>query len=130
MIGSLQALEALKLLAGRRPLTDAFLQVDLARPSTFLRVSVAPAPGLPGLCGRVGCRAMLGIGTLRRVAGELRRDVRAAYERDPAAKGVSAARSSPPGRACTRCSRTASRTRCTRPACRSPRARSPTSRAR
>jgi serine O-acetyltransferase len=31
---------------------------------------------------------MLGIGTLRRVAGELRRDVRAAYERDPAAKGV------------------------------------------
>jgi serine O-acetyltransferase len=31
---------------------------------------------------------MLGIGTLRRVAGELRRDVRAAQERDPAAKGV------------------------------------------
>src|SRR5215218_1459124 len=34
---------------------------------------------------------MLGIGTLRRVAGEVRRDVRAAYERDPAAKNVSAA---------------------------------------
>jgi serine O-acetyltransferase len=34
---------------------------------------------------------MLGIGTLRRVAGELRHDVRAAWERDPAAKGVSAA---------------------------------------
>jgi serine O-acetyltransferase len=34
---------------------------------------------------------MVGIGTLRRVAGELRRDVRAAHERDPAAKGVSAA---------------------------------------
>jgi serine O-acetyltransferase len=34
---------------------------------------------------------MLGIGTLRRVAGELRRDVRAAYDRDPAAKGVSPA---------------------------------------
>jgi serine O-acetyltransferase len=32
---------------------------------------------------------MLGTGTLRRVAGELRRDVRAAQERDPAAKGVS-----------------------------------------
>jgi serine O-acetyltransferase len=32
---------------------------------------------------------MLGIGTLRRVAGEVRRDVRAAQERDPAAKGVS-----------------------------------------
>src|SRR5688572_5851924 len=33
---------------------------------------------------------MLGIGTFRRVAGEVRRDVRAAYEHDPAAKGVSA----------------------------------------
>src|SRR5262245_59250485 len=32
---------------------------------------------------------MLGLGTLRRVAGELRRDVRAASERDPAAKNVS-----------------------------------------
>jgi serine O-acetyltransferase len=34
---------------------------------------------------------MIGIGTLRRVAGELRRDVQAAQERDPAAKGVSSA---------------------------------------
>jgi serine O-acetyltransferase len=33
---------------------------------------------------------MLGIGTLRRIAGEVRRDVRAAYERAPAAKNVSA----------------------------------------
>jgi serine O-acetyltransferase len=33
---------------------------------------------------------MLGIGTVRRVAGEVRRDVRAAYERDPAATNVSA----------------------------------------
>jgi serine O-acetyltransferase len=32
---------------------------------------------------------MPGLGTLRRVAGELRRDVRAAQERDPAARGVS-----------------------------------------
>src|SRR5918992_4412832 len=32
---------------------------------------------------------MLGIGTFRRVAGELRRDTRAARERDPAAKNVS-----------------------------------------
>jgi serine O-acetyltransferase len=31
---------------------------------------------------------MLGIGTLRRVAGEVRRDVRAANDRDPAAHGV------------------------------------------
>src|SRR4051794_34105206 len=33
---------------------------------------------------------MLGFETFRRVAGEVRRDVRAAYDRDPAAKGVSA----------------------------------------
>ncbi|HVP03372.1 MAG TPA: serine O-acetyltransferase [Solirubrobacteraceae bacterium] len=32
---------------------------------------------------------MLGLGTLARVAGELRRDVAAAHERDPAARGVS-----------------------------------------
>jgi len=32
---------------------------------------------------------MLGFGTLRRVAGEIRRDVAAAHERDPAARGVS-----------------------------------------
>src|SRR5215213_5461305 len=32
---------------------------------------------------------MLGLGTLRRVAGELRRDVAAARDRDPAASGVS-----------------------------------------
>src|SRR5215211_6823322 len=32
---------------------------------------------------------MLGLGTLRRVAGELRRDVAAAHERDPAARGIS-----------------------------------------
>ena len=41
MIGSLQALEALKLLAGLPgALTDAFLQVDLAA-GEFLRVKVA-----------------------------------------------------------------------------------------
>jgi serine O-acetyltransferase len=32
---------------------------------------------------------MLGLGTLARVAGEIRRDVAAAHERDPAARGVS-----------------------------------------
>ena len=31
---------------------------------------------------------MIGLGTLRRVAGEVRRDIKAASERDPAAKGV------------------------------------------
>src|SRR5215207_161912 len=34
-------------------------------------------------------REMPGLGTLRRVAGELRRDVAAAHDRDPAARGVS-----------------------------------------
>jgi serine O-acetyltransferase len=33
--------------------------------------------------------AMVGLGTVRRVAGELRRDIAAAHERDPAARGVS-----------------------------------------
>jgi serine O-acetyltransferase len=32
---------------------------------------------------------MIGVGTLRRLAGEVRRDVAAAHERDPAARGVS-----------------------------------------
>ena len=39
VIGSLQALEALKLLAGLPALTDAFLQVDLLT-LDFLRVAV------------------------------------------------------------------------------------------
>lgn len=34
---------------------------------------------------------MFGLGTLARVAGEVRRDVRAVHERDPAARGVSSA---------------------------------------
>jgi serine O-acetyltransferase len=34
---------------------------------------------------------MFGFGTLRRVAGEVRRDVAAAHDRDPAARGVSSA---------------------------------------
>jgi molybdopterin-synthase adenylyltransferase len=47
VIGSLQALEALKLLAGLPdPLTDAFLQVDLAG-GDFLRVTVSRRPDCP-----------------------------------------------------------------------------------
>jgi molybdopterin/thiamine biosynthesis adenylyltransferase len=47
VIGSLQALEAMKLLAGLPdPLTDAFLQVDLADHS-FLRVAVSRRDGCP-----------------------------------------------------------------------------------
>ena len=44
MIGSLQALEALKLLTGAgTPITDAFLQVDLADHAT-VRVAVRRRP--------------------------------------------------------------------------------------
>jgi adenylyltransferase/sulfurtransferase len=50
VIGSLQALEALKLLTGAgKPLTDAFLQVDLADHAT-LRVAVRRRPDCPD-CG-------------------------------------------------------------------------------
>jgi molybdopterin/thiamine biosynthesis adenylyltransferase len=49
VVGSLQALEALKLLAGLPALTDAFLQLDLAT-LDVLRVSVARRPGCPD-CG-------------------------------------------------------------------------------
>ena len=46
VIGSLQALEALKLLSGLPALTDAFLQVDLLR-LDFLRVTVRRRPDCP-----------------------------------------------------------------------------------
>jgi molybdopterin/thiamine biosynthesis adenylyltransferase len=46
VVGSLQALEALKLLAGLPALTDAFLQVDLAG-LDFLRVAVRRRPDCP-----------------------------------------------------------------------------------
>jgi molybdopterin/thiamine biosynthesis adenylyltransferase len=50
VIGSLQALEALKLLAGLEgALTDAFLQVDLAT-GEFLRVTVRRRDDCPD-CG-------------------------------------------------------------------------------
>ena len=49
VIGSLQALEALKLLAGLPALTDAFLQVDLAA-LDVLRVAVRRRPDCPD-CG-------------------------------------------------------------------------------
>jgi molybdopterin/thiamine biosynthesis adenylyltransferase len=49
VIGSLQALEALKLLGGLPPLLDGFLQVDLAN-YEVIRVGVARRPGCPD-CG-------------------------------------------------------------------------------
>jgi len=52
VIGSLQALEALKLLGGlAEPLLDAFLQVDLATHET-VRVSVSRRPDCPDCAGR------------------------------------------------------------------------------
>ena len=53
VVGSLQALEALKLVTGfAPPLLDAFLQVDLLR-HEFTRVGVARRPDCPD-CGEVG----------------------------------------------------------------------------
>ena len=50
MIGSLQALEALKLLTGVAPaISDGFLQVDLAT-AEFLRVHATRRPDCPD-CG-------------------------------------------------------------------------------
>ncbi|MDP9385881.1 MAG: HesA/MoeB/ThiF family protein, partial [Actinomycetota bacterium] len=50
VVGSLQAVEALKLLTGfAPPLTDAFLQVELGEPG-FTRVAVERRPGCPD-CG-------------------------------------------------------------------------------
>jgi molybdopterin-synthase adenylyltransferase len=50
VIGSLQALEALKLIAGLPALTDAFLQVDLAS-LDFLRVAVRRRADCPDCSG-------------------------------------------------------------------------------
>ena len=72
--------------AGRLPTASCR---STSRAREFLRVHAARRAGLPGLRRALGCRRMLGLGTLRRVAGELRRDVAAAHERDPAARGVS-----------------------------------------
>jgi hypothetical protein len=69
---------------------------------------------------------MIGLGTLRRVAGEVRRDLAAARDRDPAATGVSPAEILAAWPGVHALPRTASLTRCAAPACRSPRARSPT----
>jgi len=44
---------------------------------------------LNGPCGRYRTGQMLGLGTLARVAREVRRDVAAVHDRDPAARGVS-----------------------------------------
>jgi molybdopterin/thiamine biosynthesis adenylyltransferase len=52
VIGSLQALEALKLIGGvGQPLLDAFMQIDLAS-AEVIRVGVARRPGCPDCDGR------------------------------------------------------------------------------
>ena len=88
VIGSLQALEAMKLLTGVAPaIADGFLQVDLAT-AEFLRVQhLAPRRTARDCARPLAFSPVLGT-TLRRVAGELKRDVAAAHDRDPAARGV------------------------------------------
>jgi serine O-acetyltransferase len=90
VVGSLQALEAIKLLTGvAPPIVDAFVQLDLAGASST-RVAVARLP--PARTAATGSLVgeMLGLGTVTRVAGELRRDVTAVRDRDPAARTASA----------------------------------------
>ena len=90
IVGSLMALEALKLLSGAvAPLMDAFLTVDLATLDTHARHRATGARTARTAAGslRSGC----GSETIRRVSGELRRDVSAVRQRDPAATGVSTA---------------------------------------
>ena len=106
-----EALEALKLLAGLR--RSARWTLPAGRPAraadrSACRVATRRA-GLRGL--RLAIRAVFGLGTLTQVIGEVARDVPAARDRDPAARGAPRSRSSRPGPACTRCSPTASRTR-------------------
>jgi hypothetical protein len=107
VIGSLQALEALRLLGAS---TARCSTPSSTSTSTTTRSCASPRR-------RADCpdcatlNRMIGIRTAARVLGELRRDVTAAHERDPAARGVTRSRSSRTGRACTRCSPTASRTR-------------------
>ena len=113
MIGSLQALEAIKLLTGVAPaIADGFLQVDLAT-------------------GRVPARARHAAArtarTARRSSTSRRCSVSAPCAASPASSAATSpppttaippraasrrSRSSPPGPACRRCSPTASRTRC------------------
>ena len=126
MIGSLQALEALKFLTGAQPpLIDAFLNVDLATLEST-RVTVRRRPDCPD-CGE----RMRDLSTIRRVAGKLRRDVAAVRERDPAAEGVSTLEilTGWPGLHALLTHRVAHALDAAR-TCRSSRARSPTSRAR
>ena len=91
VVGSIQALEALKLLAG--------VGEPAAGPHPpARRPGHEPDPGghgppcrLPRVCPRARCGTiltMLGLGTFTRVARELRADLTAAHERDPAARAV------------------------------------------
>ena len=89
VIGSLQALEAMKLRHGRR--AGGRRRLPPGRPGVG-RSSCACTPRAARTARTAGIsslQSMLGLGTLRRVAGELRRDVAAAHARDPAARGVS-----------------------------------------
>ena len=62
---------------------------------------------------------MRGLSTISGCSQEVRADVAAARDRDPAAqRRLARSRSSSAGPGCRRCSPTASPTRCTRPACR------------
>ena len=106
VLGTLQALEAIKLLSSvQPPLLDAFLTVDLVV-AEFTQVHVQRAPTVRTV-REIVRRAEHDSQGLR----ELRRDIAAVRQRDPAAARVSTAEILPSGPVCTRCSCTAWRTR-------------------
>ena len=95
IVGSLQALEAIKLLtAAAPPLTDAFLQVDLLS-LEVLRVQRPAAPRLPGLRRGVTCST-----TVKRASAATSR--RVPTSATPPRRASRRSASSPAGPGCTR----------------------------
>ena len=112
VVGSLQALEAMKLLTGVAPaITDGFLQVDLRDRRLPPRARGA-AGGLPGLLRGLAFHSVLGHDPPPRGARVQARRRRRPRPGSGRARRLVAADPRRLGRACRRCWRTASRMRC------------------
>ena len=83
-VGVGQVREANRVAGLREPLLQPALPVARSRPAESVKDQESRRHP-----ESYRIRGMLGLGTLTRVARELRRDVSAAHERDPAARGVS-----------------------------------------
>ena len=111
VIGSLQALEAMKLLTGvAPPITDGFLQLDLADGGVHARPPRA-TPRCPD-CADSSIAADAGDRSFRRWRASCGATSPPPTTAIPPRAASRRCRSSPPGRACRRCWRTGSRTRC------------------